>query len=63
MIAVQLGISHWFYLYIVWFFPMVVLALFGSFPERALAASVAPAEPVSESPPAGAGALPLASAG
>jgi hypothetical protein len=28
-IAVQLGIDHWFYLYIPWFFPLVLLALFG----------------------------------
>jgi hypothetical protein len=59
MIAVQLGISHWFYLYIVWFFPMVVLAVFGSFPERALAAAVSPSEPIEATPPTA--ALPLAS--
>ena len=29
MIAVQLGIEHWFYLYIPWFFPLVMLALLG----------------------------------
>ena len=27
LIALQLGISHWFYLYIPWFFPLVMLAL------------------------------------
>jgi hypothetical protein len=27
LIAVQLGLSHWFYLYIPWFFPLVVVAL------------------------------------
>lgn len=27
LIALQLGISHWFYLYIPWFFPLVILAL------------------------------------
>ena len=31
MIAVQLGIEHWFYLYIPWFFPLVMLALLGRF--------------------------------
>jgi hypothetical protein len=31
MIAVQLGIDHWFYLYIPWFFPLVMLALLGGF--------------------------------
>jgi hypothetical protein len=29
LIAVQLGIEHWFYLYLPWFFPLVMLALFG----------------------------------
>ena len=27
LIALQLGVEHWFYLYIVWFFPLVMLAL------------------------------------
>jgi hypothetical protein len=29
LIAAQLGIEHWFYLYIPWFFPLVMIALFG----------------------------------
>jgi hypothetical protein len=29
LIAVQLGIEHWFYLYIPWFFPLVVVSLLG----------------------------------
>ncbi len=29
LIAVQLGIEHWFYLYIPWFFPLVMIALLG----------------------------------
>ena len=29
IIATQLGIEHWFYLYIPWFFPLVMLALLG----------------------------------
>ncbi|MGI8579824.1 MAG: glycosyltransferase 87 family protein [Solirubrobacteraceae bacterium] len=33
LIALQLGISHWFYLYVVWFFPLVMLALLGRYPE------------------------------
>jgi hypothetical protein len=28
-IAVQLGVEHWFYLYIPWFFPLVMIALVG----------------------------------
>jgi hypothetical protein len=35
LIALQLGITHWFYLYIVWFFPLVMVALLGAHPERA----------------------------
>jgi hypothetical protein len=29
ILAEQLGIEHWFYLYIPWFFPLVIVALFG----------------------------------
>ena len=31
IIAIQLGIDHWFYLYIPWFFPLVMIALLGRF--------------------------------
>jgi hypothetical protein len=31
LIALQLGVTHWFYLYIPWFFPLVMLALVGRF--------------------------------
>jgi hypothetical protein len=34
LIAVQLGVTHWFYLYIVWFFPLVLVALLARYPER-----------------------------
>jgi hypothetical protein len=34
LIAVELGIEHWFYLYIPWFFPLVMIALLGARPER-----------------------------
>jgi hypothetical protein len=34
LIALQLGITHWFYLYIVWFFPLVMVAILGASPER-----------------------------
>jgi hypothetical protein len=33
VIALQLGVTHWFYLYIVWFLPLVLVALFGSYRE------------------------------
>jgi hypothetical protein len=29
LLAIQVGIEHWFYLYIPWFFPLVLVALFG----------------------------------
>ena len=32
LIALQLGAGYWLYSYIVWFFPLVMVALFGSFP-------------------------------
>jgi hypothetical protein len=32
LIAVELSLTHWFYLYIVWFFPMVMVALLGARP-------------------------------
>ena len=36
VIALQLGVTHWFYLYIVWFLPFVLVALFARYrePER-----------------------------
>ena len=34
LIALQLSASYWLYSYIVWFFPLVAIALFGSFPSR-----------------------------
>ncbi|HEV7586350.1 MAG TPA: hypothetical protein VGO14_11285 [Solirubrobacteraceae bacterium] len=46
MIALQLGIEHWFYLYIPWFFPLVLVALLGRFGEpvrRPAAEASAPA--------------------
>jgi hypothetical protein len=33
LIAVQLGVEHWFYLYIPWFFGLVMIALLGIRPE------------------------------
>jgi hypothetical protein len=31
IIAIQLGVTYWFYFYIVWFFPLVIVAMFGSY--------------------------------
>lgn len=48
LIALQLGVNYWLYSYIVWFYPLVVVALFGSYPSqlgRALAvAAQSPAD-------------------
>ncbi|MEA2418528.1 MAG: hypothetical protein QOE60_734, partial [Thermoleophilaceae bacterium] len=30
LIALQLPVNHWFYLYVVWFFPFVLVASFGA---------------------------------
>ena len=35
LLAQQLALTHWFYLYIVWFFPLVMLALLGRGPIEA----------------------------
>jgi Glycosyltransferase family 87 len=43
LIAVQLAVTHWFYLYVVWFVPFVFVAMFGAYRERP-PAPVAPAE-------------------
>jgi hypothetical protein len=50
LIALQLGITHWFYLYIVWFFPLVMVALLGAYPERI--GALAPARPADLAAPA-----------
>jgi len=34
IIVIQLAASYWLYSYIVWFFPLVAIALFGSYPSR-----------------------------
>jgi hypothetical protein len=46
ILGAQLGIEHWFYLYVPWFFPLVMLALLGRFGDpsaRPLLAASAPA--------------------
>ncbi len=48
LIALQLAITYWFYLYIPWFTPLVLLAVLGVYAERGAvaAAGMAVAEPV-----------------
>ena len=58
LIALQLGAGYWLYSYIVWFFPLVAVAMFGSFPSEmgwAVAAAVG-RRPVETSPVVVAGA-------
>lgn len=50
VIALQLGVSHWFYLYIVWFFPLLAVALFARYPEPG---APRPATPQLEEPSQG----------
>jgi len=52
IIAVQLGIDHWFYLYIPWFFGLVMLALLGRFSVPARPVTVAASSPARSSRPA-----------
>jgi hypothetical protein len=54
LIAVQLGIEHWFYLYIPWFFPLVMLALLGRFRDPAEGLAAAASAPARSSRPAAA---------
>jgi hypothetical protein len=47
IIAVQLADGYWFYTYIIWFFPLVMVAVLGCFsaPEESRAATSEPARP------------------
>ena len=48
LIALQLAVNYWLYSYVVWFFPLVIVAVFGSHPARRgeRTATVPAAEPV-----------------
>lgn len=43
LIALQLSLTYWFYLYVVWFFPLVIVALFGRYREIVSPADEPPA--------------------
>ncbi len=51
LIALQLGISHWFYLYIPWFFPLVLIALLAAHPVMARGAAARDGEATSADSP------------
>lgn len=42
LIALQLGVNYWFFLYLVWFFPLVLVALLGRYDDPRAAAEAAP---------------------
>ncbi len=52
IIATQLGIDHWFYLYIPWFFPLAMLALLGRFSDARTGPAVVASEPARWTRPA-----------
>jgi Glycosyltransferase family 87 len=53
LIAVQLGVNHWFYLYVVWFLPPLLVAVLGAYREPAPVRTPAPeAEDARSTPPA-----------
>jgi len=54
MIATQLAIEHWFYLYIPWFFPLVMLAVLGRFGDPARPLTAAASAPARSPEPAAA---------
>ena len=53
-IAFQLGLTHWFYLYIPWFFGLVILALFGALTDPSGQPPAAASAPARSSQPAAA---------
>lgn len=55
LIALQLSLTYWFYLYIVWFFPLVLVALIGRLGDPDAAPPQAGAPPAAASAEAGGG--------
>ena len=51
IIAAQLGVEHWFYLYVPWFFPLVMVALLGRFSEPSRTARVVASAAARSRPP------------
>ncbi|HEU4979632.1 MAG TPA: hypothetical protein VFT14_00340 [Solirubrobacterales bacterium] len=54
VIGMQLTIDHWFYLYVPWFLPLLLIALLGGRQEEALPSGAAPAAARHKSPQAAA---------
>jgi hypothetical protein len=49
LIALQLGVEHWFYLYIPWFFPLVMVALLAGRPSRPISMAAVASGPARSS--------------
>jgi hypothetical protein len=62
MIALQLGVNYWLYPYIVWFFPLVIVAIFASHPARVEPVQSAGADSVGRSAQAELPAVPTTAA-
>jgi hypothetical protein len=52
VIGMELTIDHWFYLYVPWFLPLLLIALLGGGREKASPSGAAPAAAQRESPQA-----------
>ena len=52
IVAVQLGIDHWFYLYIPWSFPLAMIALLGRYDTPVRRREALPSAPARSNPPA-----------
>ncbi len=50
VIALQVGVTHWFYLYVVWFFPLLAIALFARYEEEGRVVPEAPTASASATP-------------
>jgi hypothetical protein len=59
LIALQLTVNYWLYPYIVWFFPLVAVALFASHPERRRSPAAEAARPASATRPDQPAVLPV----
>jgi hypothetical protein len=52
IVATQMGVDHWFYLYIPWFFPLAMLALLGRFSDPSRPSAVLASAPARWNRPA-----------
>jgi hypothetical protein len=62
LLALQLGVEHWFYLYIPWFFPLVAIALLGSSSHQSEGTTPSPLPAASDAASGSARSSPLAMA-